>query len=736
MSDKPNASSIIRKHVTIMFTDIVGYTALMGSDEDKAFEILRKNRSIHQDLSKKYGGKLIKEMGDGMLLSFNLPTDAVRCAIEIQIACKAEQIPLKVGIHDGEVTFEGNDVFGDGVNISSRLQADARKGNIYVSDSVYRNVKNKKDIRSRFIDEKSYKNVDEVIKVYQIITSDDELLERPVRSKKKRYKLNYILIGIFGLTIAGILIWQLYPSYKIDQERSIAVMPFSNLSPDASNKYLADAMMEEIRNSLAKIEDLRVSSKTSTELFRDTTLTLHEIANHLKVNYLVEGSVQRQGDVIKVHAQLINMENDEHMWAETFPDNINNLFSLQSEIAQLIAGELRAIVKPEEKEIIESQPTNNPEAYDLYLKGREYFYRGEESDINRAIYFYDRAIDLDPEFALAYVWKGLAYFRKTVYVNDIKENFADTMLYFADKALSIDPNLSDGYWLRAEYYWQRTAHDSSIYEAKKAIQLDPNNGQAYKVLGLNLYYQKNYIEALQNLQKARKILILDPAQYPEILDNIATVYMAIGDYDKTHEYIEKTLDYKPVFGYLGLWMLNLTKGEYDISKIYMDSLCLLASDGWCYGTMVLQYAYSGQLEKLDPEKDSLNLIEYTSPHWKAYIYEKLGINDKAEKYFNMAIEHLDKKIELKRLSAEGGIDFYDKAAQYAYIGEKEIAYEILHFMEETDRIECWQVWAMQNDPRFETMRNEEAFKTYIRRMENHFAEIRDELKTLEKVGVI
>jgi TolB-like protein/Tfp pilus assembly protein PilF len=719
-----------------MFTDIVGYTALMGSDEDKAFEILRKNRRIHNQFLQEFNGKLVKEIGDGMLMSFNLPSDAVRCAIKIQEACKAEQIPLKVGIHDGEVTFEGSDVFGDGVNISSRLQGDARKGNIYVSDSVYRNVKNKKDIRSRFIDEKKYKNVDEIIKVYQIITSDDELLEKPVKAGKTRRKyLRYAIIGLLGLATTTILIWKFYPVSDMDKERSIAVMPFSNLTGDSSNIYLANGMMEEIRNKLAKISDLRVTSKTSTEKFRGMQMSLIEIADQLQVNYLVEGSIQRQGEIIKVHAELINVQNDDQIWAENYTHDITNIFSVQNEVAQAIAGQLKAVISPREMKIIESIPTRNSEAYDLYLRGKELFHRGGESNIKRAIYLYDRAIELDPEFALAYVWKGLAYFEITVPANFYKENFADTMLYFANKALSIDPDLSEGYWLRAEYYWQRTEHDISILEAKKAIQLDPNNGQAYKILGLNLYYQKNFIEALQNLGKARKILILDPDQYPEVLDKIATVYMAVGDYEKTEEYIIEWIDYEPVNGYFGLWVLNLARGELNKSRTFLDSMCTMAGSNFCHWTLALHYAYTGQFEKLDPEKDSLHLIEYTAPHWRAFIYQNLGIKDEAEKYFNLALEQLDKTIELERLSAEGGTDFYDKAGQYAFIGEKEITYEILHFMEETRRIECWQVWGLQHDPRFKTMRDEEKFKNIVNRLENYYAEIRLEIEKFENAGM-
>ena len=434
--------------------------------------------------------------------------------------------------------------------------------------------------------------------------------------------------------------------------------------------------------------------------------------------------------------QLIDIKQDDNIWADTYTDDIDNLFSVQSEIAESIAGNLKAYISPEEKEIIERIPTYNSEAYDLFLRGKEHFYRGGESNINRAIYFYDRALDLDPEFAQAYVWKGLAYFSKIRSADFMKENFADTMLYFANKALSIDPDLSDGYWLRAEYYWQKTAHDSSIYEARKAIKLDPNNGQAYKVLGLNLYYQKNYTEALQNLHTARKILILDPGQYRDILDKIAVVYMAVGDYDKSVEYMYKALNYDPTYGYFGLWVLHIFKGDFNTSKKYLDSVAI-TSPFPPYHMMAMQYAISGQTDKLNPETDSLKLVEnYLEYHWKAYVYGELGMKNESTKYFDLAIELLDKKIEMQRLSAEGGSDYYDKAGLYAYIGEKETAYEILHSMEENEKNECWMLWTIKVDPRFESMRSDKRYNEFIIRMEKHYSEIRDELNTMEKAGLI
>ena len=200
------------RHAAIMFTDIVGYTALMGADEDKAFEVLKKNQEIHNDLIKQFNGTLIKEMGDGMLISFNLASDAVRCAIEIQKACKEQDIPLRIGIHEGEMVFAGSDtdVLGDGVNIASRLQEDAKKGCIHISSSVYKNVRNKADINTRFVEERTFKNVAEPVKVYQVLADGE--VQTPVannlKSNNKKY-LYFIVAGIV-IVIAAILAWNFF----------------------------------------------------------------------------------------------------------------------------------------------------------------------------------------------------------------------------------------------------------------------------------------------------------------------------------------------------------------------------------------------------------------------------------------------------------------------------------------------------------------------------------------------
>ena len=279
-----------RRLAAIMFTDIAGYTALMGSDEDKAFDMLRRNHAIHEKLIKQFDGTLIKEIGDGTLASFSLASDAVRCALEIQNGCKEENIPLKIGIHEGEMVFVGSDVLGDGVNIASRLLESTEKGCITISGSVYRDIKNKTGIRTEFIEEKVFKNVDEPIRIYSVTCEESQ----PVKSSKITSDSN------------------------LPGKKSIIVLPFVNISPDPDQEYFSDGLTEEIITDLSHIHDLLVISRSSAMTFKGTNKTIPEIAQTVKVRYILEGSVRKAGNNLRITAQLIDALTDTHLWAEKY----------------------------------------------------------------------------------------------------------------------------------------------------------------------------------------------------------------------------------------------------------------------------------------------------------------------------------------------------------------------------------------------------------------------------------
>jgi adenylate cyclase len=287
-----------RQLAAVMFTDIVGYTALMGDDEQRAFEILNKSRSLQKPLIEQHGGKWIKELGDGVLATFSTVTDAVNCACYIIKGCKSiNDLKLRIGIHQAEVVFENNDVFGDGVNIAARLQSIAPVGGIYISETVRSNVANKKEINTRFIKEEILKHVKEPIRIYEVVIGAMEISQRSIKTGYKETKN----------VIAG---------------KSIAVLPFINMSNDPEQEYFSDGMAEEILNSLSHLKDLKVAGRTSSFQFKGKNVDLLEIGRKLGVGTVLEGSVRKQGNKLRITAQLINVEDGFHLWSGKYQESM------------------------------------------------------------------------------------------------------------------------------------------------------------------------------------------------------------------------------------------------------------------------------------------------------------------------------------------------------------------------------------------------------------------------------
>ena len=739
-----------RRLAAIMFTDIVGYTALMGKDEDRAFKILAINREIHNTVLSRYNGNLIKEMGDGILASFSSNSDAVRCAIEIQQEAKSENIKLRIGIHEGEMVFAGADVLGDGVNIASRLEELSEEGTISISGAVYKDIRNKSGITAEFIEEKTLKNVEEPVKIYRVHCGErarNKESTKTQESPKTRKRLSYFIIAGLVIVIATILIWKFMPRQNRNElEKSIAVRPFWNESADKENEYFVNGMTEDIRNHLAKVAGISVRSRGSVEKYRDTQYTTLDIARDLKVTYVLEGTTQRLGNQIKIHAQLILAENDDHIWESTYREDNNDVkqvFNIQSQIAQSIGNELQVIITSDEKERIETIPTENSEAYDLYLKGKEYYYRAGESDINTAIHFFHQAIELDPQFAQAYIWLGFAYHMQTYWSDYFKDNLGDTLLYFADKALSINPDLADGYWLLGLFYTENGDYDRSIIQLEKAIDINPNFGDAYALLGWTSLGKVKYLDAIVNFEKARKLKIGDP-DYADLLLKASHAYHCICDYEQTEALRKELLKYDPMLGYNFLSWLAETKGEWDKLELYAKKVCAIDSGQFCYDFLSRISLYKGDYnkwienykkwEQIAISEDNLyNIIR--SQHRHGYALAQLGRDEEAMGYYNKQIEYCNESIRLQRIYAADGGAFYDLAGTYAALGNKELAYQVLNVFEK-ERFHGMYVWFIQVDPIFKDFWEDEELKLIINRQETKFANIRAELDHLEKEGIL
>jgi adenylate cyclase len=366
-----------RQLAAIMFTDIVGYTALMDHNEELAFGLLEKNRSIHKPLIKNFHGKFLKEMGDGILASFTTVSDAVYCAGAIQKACENEpDLSLRIGIHQGEVVMQGEDVFGGGVNIASRIEAITPAGGIWVSDSVQRNIQNKKGIHVEFVKEENLKNVKQAVRIYDIKVDENSAFISPESQT--------------SITI----------EQSSENVNSIAVLPFVNMSNDPEQEFFCDGISEEIINTIVQYPNLKVSGRASSFSFKGKNEDLRVIGKALGVSKILEGSIRKMGNRIRITVQLVESSAGFHIWSKQYDRQLDDVFAIQDEIAKEIGNQLNLTLSKGSEKLDVRQQTQNLEAYELYLKGRILFYKRGPA-LLEALDCFKNALAIDENYALA-----------------------------------------------------------------------------------------------------------------------------------------------------------------------------------------------------------------------------------------------------------------------------------------------------------------------------------------------
>ena len=621
-----------RQLAAIMFTDIVGYTALMGNDEQKAFEYLKKNRAIQKPIIEQYHGRWIKELGDGVMASFNTVSDAVNAAIKIQEACTlANDFQLRIGIHQGEVVFEQDDVFGDAVNIAARIQAAAKPGTIYVSESVHNNVANKKENSTRFIREEVLKNVKEPVRIYEVFLSNQENQNNRSSSEK--------------------------PPAKTQAEKSIAVLPFVDMSPDRDQEHLGDGIAEEIINSLVHLKDLNVAGRTSAFQFKGKNIDLREIGEKLKVKTILEGSIRKQGNKIRITAQLINIEDGYHIWSERYDRELDDIFAIQDEIALSITEKLKVALLVSERELITKLYTQDTEAYQLYLQGRYNWNRRNEEGLEASVKYFKKAIGKDPGYALA--WAGLAdsynllgefgrLSRKESFSNakeaankalELDSHLAEAhislasllFLYEWDWAnsgkefrlgIELNPNYATGHQWYSEWLVHMGRFEEAIKEISQAVKLDPVSLGILKDKGIVLYYSREYGKALE---LAMGLLKLD-SNFPAVHRLLSLIYQAKGMFDLA-------------FAHNRLW--GIITGNHYKTTISLAQL----------------YAVSERKEeaiKLIESLDEEEILHGNDYRGLALVYIALGDKDKA--FENLEKSYKSHEVSLISLKVDPKLD--------------------------------------------------------------------------------
>lgn len=668
-----------RQLAAIMFTDIVGYTALMGKDEQKAFQLLKKNRQIQQPIIKQYNGTWIKEIGDGVLASFHTVTDAVLCAGAIHSACNhVDGLQLRIGIHLGEVVFEDHDVFGDGVNIASRLQALAPIGGTWVSEAIYKNVSNKKEIITEYIREENLKNVSEPVKIYEIkLIGTANLPPETLQDLKKENKImpaNKRKL-VFGAGVLLILtaflswyffIYQKQGSASADNntlEKSIAVLPFVNMSGDKEQEYFSDGLSEELLNLLSKIPDLKVISRTSAFSFKGKNEDVRKIGEKLGVANILEGSVRKSGNTIRITAQLIEVRNGSHLWSETYDRSMDDIFKIQDEISMAVVQQLKTKLLSANK----TKVTENSAAYSLYLKGRYEWGKRTREGFLKSIDYFNQAIQEDQDYSLAYAGMADSYTLLCGYHILSPEASITKAKIAAEKAMKLDPTLAEAFEatghieLLADVNWQKAEDDY-----KKAIQLNPSFATARQRYALMLATQGRFTEAMEEIKKAQE---LDPLS-KIINTDVGLIHLLMGNADKAIDQCKEVLDIDSAFS-VALFVQGMAYEQIKKTAQAMINFqkAINASNNNPIAESALGHAFaiSGNkteamkiLNELETTKDQ----QYVSPYCIAVVYAGLGKQDEVFRWLNKAVD--DKSVWMIHLHFSADPRFKEFKADKRY----------------------------------------------------------------------
>lgn len=516
------SSSKNRQLAAILFADIVSYTAIMQKEESDALTILTRYQSVLKETAESYDGEIIKSYGDGSLLLFSSTVNAVECAQDMQLAFRDEpKVAVRIGIHVGEFVRKGQDVFGNGINIAARIESVGIAGSVLFSNDVAKRIKNHPEFETLSLGDFQFKHVEEKIEVFALTGDGFSIPKRTgIKAKAKSYSKSYkwqisTMMGAF--LIAGFAFWK-FSSPNLTakkttsvataetakkRDNSLAVLPFANLSPQQEDAYFSDGMHDDLLSHLSKIGSMKVISRTSVLRFKEGKEPLFEIANKLGVANILEGSVRRAGKKLRVNVQLIQAKTGTRLWSETYDRSITteDIFDIQTAIAKEIADALQTTISPTQRVALETQPTQNLEAYEAYLKGRHLVEERIASSIEAAKKYLEKAIFIDPNFAQAYIKLGEIYYLLVEYGGaDSKTNYALAWDYL-EKAKNINPNLAEIHGLECTlYHYDRGDIGNARKAYIKATAINPNYADVY------FWYSHAVIEIEKDFELALVIL--------------------------------------------------------------------------------------------------------------------------------------------------------------------------------------------------------------------------------------
>ena len=638
-----------RQLAAIMFTDIVGYTAMMQANEQKAVAVIKHYNSTLEKLVSQFNGEVSNYYGDGSLCIFHSATDAANCSLAVQKELKTEPVvPLRIGLHIGEIFFENEKTLGDGVNVASRVQSLGQENNILVSGEFYDKIKNNSSFSTISLGQFDFKNVDKPLEVFALT---NEGLSIPQRRKmegklKKKSGKRRIIIATLAIILFCAAVFLVYKTFLTgvaatgSNDQSIAVLPFVDMSPAKDQEYFSDGMSEELLNLLSKIPALKVISRTSSFFFKGKNLDVRKIGQDLGVENILEGSIRKSGNMIRITAQLIEAKNGTHLWSETYDREMKDVFMIQDEISKMIVDILKIELSGKHTNQLARGFTKNTEAYEDYLKGRYHWNMRTDDGIKKSIGYFEDAIKKDSNYAAAYA--GLADTYLTLYDYELMsvEESTSKAKEAAQRALKINPMLAEAHNSLAHISLHEWKWKSAEEGFQRAIELDPAYVLAHHWYALCLTAVGKSNEAVNEMKKARE---LDPLS-TRINADLGMAYLSAGKFDEAIEQEKITLELNPKASG-AFWIRGMAyqqkKNFGEAIKDYQHALELSPGDANYLAALGHVYASSGNTLAAQKTIDTLfiwNKQQPVSPFFFALVYAGLNNKQKALEWLQKAYE--------------------------------------------------------------------------------------------------
>jgi len=507
------AERMERRLAAVLAADVAGYSRLMGADEEGTLARLKAVRKTLVDPTiAAHRGRIVKTTGDGMLVEFASAVDAARCAVEVQrgVATQNAEVPqdvrieFRIGIHVGDIIIDDNDIFGDGVNIAARLEGIAEAGGIYLSDDAYRQIRGKVDIAFVDMGPQDLKNIAEPIRAWRIQFGGTSALKSP----------KDVSVGSGQVLL-------------VPEKPSIAVLPFQNMSGDSDQEYFSDGLVDDILTSLSKLAGLRVIARNSSFVYKGKSVDVREAAKHLGVQYILEGSVRKSGDRIRITTQLIDARDGAHLWAERYDRVIDDIFAVQDEITLILATEMQVRLTEGEQARLRYTTTKNVEAWTYWVQGLSHYRQSiSKEKIASAVACWEKALGLDPTSAALNAMLGFMHLLDARFSWwDDPQMAVGKARALIDKALELDPDNADAYLAAGGLFWFERHFDEAVAHARRAVQLAPGSAD---VANLASFYFTSAGFPEEAVVQSKKAIALNPNYPPNYLGNLGYAHRLAG----------------------------------------------------------------------------------------------------------------------------------------------------------------------------------------------------------------